>query len=63
MIAGHFSGRINRLLNDISTAEDEQIQVYVLSRNGSHHLRYPKSLTMLQQLVFKTEAMPKSVPI
>lgn len=35
MIAGHFSGRINRLLNDISTAEDEQIQVYVLSRNES----------------------------
>ena len=42
-IAGHFSGKINRLLNDISTAEDEKIAIYVLARKDSN-------LSSLQEL-------------
>ena len=35
VIVGHYSGRVNRLLNDISTAQDETVEVYVLARADS----------------------------
>lgn len=35
-IAGHFSGKINRFMSDISTAEDETVQIYVLARSDSN---------------------------
>lgn len=35
IIVGHYSGRFNRLLNDISKAQDETIEIYVLARADS----------------------------
>ena len=35
VVVGHYSSRFHRLLNDISTAQAEQVEIYVLTRSDS----------------------------